>query len=184
MELVIFLIFKFKHSPFLLAINPLIAAIAAGNICLLKPSEISSHTTAYLTRFIHTIINIPEIRVINGGVNETTALLKERFDMIFYTGSSNVGKIIQCAASKYLTPTLLELGGKCPVVIDAECNITIAAKRVMWAKTLNAGQVSQSALALNIRSVLRLTTSFAIHHASKNSLRRAKSPQKNSLVKM
>ena len=80
------------------------------------------------------------IRVVNGGVPETTELLKERFDYIFYTGSTNVGKIIHKAANKYLTPCTLELGGKSPVFIDDNCNLETAAKRILWGKMINTGQ--------------------------------------------
>ena len=79
-------------------------------------------------------------RVVNGGVPETTELLKERFDYIFYTGSTNVGKIIHKAANKYLTPCTLELGGKSPVFIDDNCNLETAAKRILWGKMINTGQ--------------------------------------------
>ena len=79
-------------------------------------------------------------RVVNGGVPETTELLKERFDYIFYTGSTNVGKIIRKAANEHLTPCTLELGGKSPVFIDDNCNVETAAKRILWGKMINLGQ--------------------------------------------
>ena len=79
-------------------------------------------------------------RVVTGGVQETTELLKERFDYIFYTGSTHVGKIIREAANKYLTPCTLELGGKSPVFIDNHCNIDVAARRIIWGKMVNLGQ--------------------------------------------
>ena len=79
-------------------------------------------------------------RVITGGVQETTELLKERFDYIFYTGSTQVGKIIRDAANKHLTPCTLELGGKSPVFIDDQCNIDVAARRIIWGKMVNLGQ--------------------------------------------
>ena len=81
-------------------------------------------------------------KVVNGGVEETTALLKERFDYIFYTGSTTVGRIIGAAANKHLTPVTLELGGKSPVYVDDDANVEVAAKRILWGKIVNAGQVS------------------------------------------
>lgn len=102
----------------------------------------SPHSSALLTHFFTKIINIPEIKIVNGGIPETTAVLNEKFDLIFYTGGSTVGKIILAAASKHLTPCILELGGKCPALIHSDADITTSAKRIMWAKTMNAGQVN------------------------------------------
>ena len=119
---------------------PVVSAIAAGNVCILKPSEISAHTSSLVANFIREL-DIPEIKVVEGGVPETTALLKQRFDLIFYTGNGTVGRIIMKAAAEYLTPVVLELGGKSPVIIDKDVDIKIVAKRIMWAKTLNCGQV-------------------------------------------
>ncbi|KAJ3202186.1 Aldehyde dehydrogenase [Clydaea vesicula] len=128
------------NYPIQLLLCPLIAALAAGNCCLLKPSEISVATAAALTELIPKYLDNNCIAMVNGGVVETTALLKEKFDHIFYTGNGTVGKIIMSAASKTLTPVVLELGGKSPVYVDKHCNTKIAAKRILWAKCINAGQ--------------------------------------------
>ncbi len=112
---------------------------------VLKPSEISVHTSALVASFLRDL-DIPEIKIVEGGIPETTELLKQRFDLIFYTGNGAVGRIIMKAAAEFLTPVVLELGGKSPVIIDKDVDIDIVAKRVMWAKTLNCGQVSLSPL--------------------------------------
>ena len=96
---------------------------------------------------LHTLYRLPSyililliLRVVVGGVEETTALLKERFDYIFYTGSTQVGRIIREAANKHLTPCTLELGGKSPVFIGDDCNIDVATRRILWGKMINLGQ--------------------------------------------
>ncbi|KAG0299226.1 Aldehyde dehydrogenase, dimeric NADP-preferring [Dissophora globulifera] len=124
-----------------LALEPLIGAIAAGNTCVLKPSEVSEHSTAVLTRMLAKFMDPTVVQVVNGGPEETTVLLKERFDHIFYTGSTPVGKIVMEAASKHLTPVTLELGGKCPAFITEHTDIVVAAQRIAYWKSLNAGQV-------------------------------------------
>ena len=128
------------NYPVLLAIQPMIGALAAGNCVVLKPSEVSPSTAKFLEEVIPKYFDQECVKVVNGGVPETTELLKERFDYIFYTGNSQVGRIIYQAASKHLTPLTLELGGKSPVFIDDTCDIEIVAKRVIWAKFVNSGQ--------------------------------------------
>ena len=128
------------NYPYQLSISPAIAAIAAGNTVVLKPSEISVATSALLAKIINNIFDAEFFKVIEGGVQETTELLKQKFDKIFFTGSTTVGKIIYEAAAKNLTPVTLELGGKSPVIIDKTCNLKICVKRLVWAKFLNAGQ--------------------------------------------
>ncbi|KAG0314689.1 aldehyde dehydrogenase 3, member A2 [Dissophora globulifera] len=129
------------NFPVLLALDPLIGAIAAGNTCVLKPSEVSEHSTAVLTRMLTKVMDPTVVQVVNGGPEETTVLLKERFDHIFYTGNTPVGRIVMEAASKHLTPVTLELGGKCPAFITEHTDITVAAQRIAYWKSLNAGQV-------------------------------------------
>ncbi|KAG0314687.1 Aldehyde dehydrogenase, dimeric NADP-preferring [Dissophora globulifera] len=124
------------NYPINLVLEPLIGAIAAGNTCVLKPSEVSEHTSVVLTRMLTKCMDPTVVQVVNGGVDETTVLLKERFDHIFYTGNALVGRIIMEAASKHLTPVTLELGGKCPALITEHTDIAVAAQ-----KTLNVGQV-------------------------------------------
>ncbi|KAM9117878.1 aldehyde dehydrogenase family 3 member A2-like isoform 1-T1 [Pangshura tecta] len=128
------------NYPFVLILQPLIGAIAAGNAVVIKPSEISENTAKLVAELIPQYIDKDLYPVINGGVTETTELLKERFDHIFYTGSSQVGKIVMEAAAKHLTPVTLELGGKSPCYIDKDCNLDIACRRVAWGKYLNCGQ--------------------------------------------
>ncbi|KAG0304966.1 aldehyde dehydrogenase 3, member A2, partial [Dissophora globulifera] len=129
------------NFPILLTLDPLVGAIAAGNTCVLKPSEVSEHSAAALTRMLVKFMDPTVVQVINGGVEETTVLLKERFDHIFYTGNTPVGKIVMEAASKHLTPVTLELGGKCPALITEHTDIALAAQRIAYWKTANAGQV-------------------------------------------
>ncbi|KAJ3165000.1 Aldehyde dehydrogenase, dimeric NADP-preferring [Irineochytrium annulatum] len=128
------------NYPFQLVIAPLISAIAAGNMAIIKPSEVSSHTAQVLTELIPQFLDTTAFAVVNGAVPETTALLKEKFDHIFYTGNGHVGKIVMTAAAKHLTPVVLELGGKSPVYIHNDFDPYIAAKRTFWAKTANNGQ--------------------------------------------
>ncbi len=128
------------NYPYQLALAPLIAAIAAGNTAVVKPSELTTATSAILETIITEVFPPAYVTVVQGAIPETTELLSQRWDYIFFTGSVTVGKIIAQAASKHLTPTTLELGGKNPCVIDASVNITLAAKRIVWGKFLNAGQ--------------------------------------------
>ncbi|XP_068975780.1 aldehyde dehydrogenase, dimeric NADP-preferring isoform X2 [Bombus flavifrons] len=128
------------NYPFQLCVVPLMGAIAAGNCVILKPSEISSATSKVLAKIIPKYLDQECIHVVLGGVPETTELLKQRFDYIFYTGSTTVGKIIRDAANKFLTPVTLELGGKSPVYIDNTANLEVSVKRILWGKCVNAGQ--------------------------------------------
>lgn len=128
------------NYPFLLAFSPLVGAIAAGNCCILKPSEYAPHTSRILKEMITECFPKEVCAVIEGGAKETTELLKERFDFIFYTGSTRVGKIIAKAAAEHLTPVVLELGGKSPCIVDETADIKVAAKRIVWGKFLNGGQ--------------------------------------------
>ncbi len=128
------------NYPFQLSIVPAISSLAAGNTVILKPSEISSNTSAVMAKVINSNFDKNYFHVIEGGVSETTQLLENRFDKIFFTGSTHIGRLVYMAAAKYLTPVTLELGGKSPTFIFADCNIKVTAKRVVWAKFFNAGQ--------------------------------------------
>ncbi|WP_438422377.1 aldehyde dehydrogenase [Aquimarina macrocephali] len=128
------------NYPYQLSLCPAIAAIAAGCTVILKPSEVPSHTSATMASLINQNFDPAFFKVIEGGVKETSDLLKVKFDKIFFTGSVSVGKIIYQAAAKYLTPVTLELGGKSPAIITKDVHINMAAKRLVWAKFLNAGQ--------------------------------------------
>lgn len=128
------------NYPFVLTIQPLIGAIAAGNAVIIKPSELSENTAKILTKLLPQYLDQDLYVIVNGGVEETTELLKQRFDHILYTGSATVGKIVMAAAAKHLTPVTLELGGKSPCYIDKDCDLDIACRRITWGKYLNCGQ--------------------------------------------
>ncbi|KAK2576499.1 hypothetical protein KPH14_005823 [Odynerus spinipes] len=128
------------NYPLQLSLAPMIGAIAAGNCVVLKPSEVASATANILAEIIPKYLDTECYRVILGGIQETTELLKQRFDYIFYTGSTTVGRIVREASNKFLTPVTLELGGKSPVYVDNTADIRIAAKRILWGKYINCGQ--------------------------------------------
>ncbi len=129
------------NYPYLLTLGPLIGAMAAGNTIILKPSELTANCSAVLARLLNEAFEPGYFQVIEGGIPETQALLKEKFDYIFFTGSTRVGKIVYKSAAENLTPVTLELGGKSPCIIDKDANLKIAAKRIAWGKFINAGQV-------------------------------------------
>jgi len=128
------------NYPFNLSITPLISAIAAGNTVIIKPSELTPHTSSCLNHIISQVFEPQWVAVTEGGIPETQSLLKLPFDHIFFTGSSQVGKLIMEAAAKNLTPVTLELGGKSPTIISSDADIDWAASKVAWGKFLNAGQ--------------------------------------------
>lgn len=128
------------NYPVQLLLAPLIGALAAGNAAVLKPSEVSPHVSATLARLIPRYLDNDAIAVVEGGVAETTALLRQRFDHIFYTGNAAVAQAVMTAAARHLTPVTLELGGKSPLWIDDSVDMAAAARRIAWAKFLNAGQ--------------------------------------------
>ncbi|MBE7440416.1 MAG: aldehyde dehydrogenase [Spirochaetales bacterium] len=128
------------NYPFHLAIAPLVAAIAAGNTAIIKPSELVPHTSLVIRDLIGQTFPENYIAVVEGGRPTNTALLKQRFDMIFFTGGTAVGKIVMQAAAKYLTPVVLELGGKSPCIVDGSVNLKTAARRIAWGRFWNAGQ--------------------------------------------
>ena len=115
-------------------------AIAAGNTVVLKPSELTTHTSKVITQIIKNVFPETLAVSIEGGVETSTALLEEKWDYIFFTGSTNVGKIVAKAAAKHLTPVTLELGGKSPCIIDDSVNLNLVARRLVWGKLLNGGQ--------------------------------------------
>lgn len=128
------------NYPYLLSLGPVVGVIAAGNTAIIKPSEIASETSKLLAKLVNENFDPSFLKVIEGGVPETTALLEQKFDKIFFTGSTKVGKIVYQAAAKHMTPVTLELGGKSPAFITADCNLKMTAKRLIWSKFLNAGQ--------------------------------------------
>lgn len=128
------------NYPLQLVLAPLVAVIAAGNCAIIKPSELSPATSALLAKLIPQYLDNEAVSVIEGGVEETTELLKYPFDHIMYTGNGQVGRIVMTAAAKHLTPVTLELGGKSPVYVDKSADLTITAQRLAWGKWMNAGQ--------------------------------------------
>ena len=128
------------NYPFQLALCPVIAAVAAGNRVVLKPSELTPNTSAIISRIIERTFHINHVEVFEGGVEISNKLLAQRWDYIFFTGSVAVGKIVAKAAAENLTPVTLELGGKNPCIIDETANLKLAAKRIVWGKFINAGQ--------------------------------------------
>ena len=128
------------NYPYQLCFGPIVPAIAAGCTVVIKPSEIPSATSAAIATLIKESFPANYITVVEGGIPETTALLKQKFDKIFFTGSTYVGKIVYKAAAENLTPVTLELGGKSPAIVAKDANLKMAAKRLVWGKFLNAGQ--------------------------------------------
>jgi aldehyde dehydrogenase (NAD+) len=128
------------NYPFILALQPLVGAIAAGNCVVVKPSEVTPTCSAVMADLIPKYLDNDCIRVVEGAVPETTALLEQRFDHIFYTGNGTVGRIVMKAAAQHLTPVTLELGGKSPCIVDADCDLDTAVARIAWGKFFNAGQ--------------------------------------------
>lgn len=128
------------NYPFLLAIMPTVGALAAGNTCLIKPSEISHHTSALITDLINSNFDRKYLHAIVGDAQVSEKLLDLKWDYIFFTGSPKVGKIIYQKAATHLTPVTLELGGKSPCIINADANLKLSAKRIVWGKFTNVGQ--------------------------------------------
>ncbi|KAG4958409.1 hypothetical protein AAZX31_13G016800 [Glycine max] len=122
------------NYPFLLSLDPVVGAIAAGNAVVLKPSEIAPATSSLLAKLIGDYLDNSCIRVVEGAVDETSALLQQKWDKIFYTGNGRVARIVMAAASKHLTPVVLELGGKSPVVVDSNINLKVATRRIIAGK--------------------------------------------------
>jgi acyl-CoA reductase-like NAD-dependent aldehyde dehydrogenase len=128
------------NYPFQLAVDPLVAAVAAGNCAVVKPSETAPETGRVLDKIFRENFDPGFIAVVNGGSDIARKLLQEKYDHIFFTGSSRVGKVVMEAASHHLTPVTLELGGKSPCIVDADVHLEYAARRIVWAKFFNAGQ--------------------------------------------
>jgi len=128
------------NYPFMLTVGPLLGAIAAGNCAVVKPSAYSPNSSAILAEMARACFSPEYIAVVEGGREENRALLEQRYDYIFFTGSIAVGKTVMAAAAKNLTPLTLELGGKSPCIVDESANIPLAARRIAWGKYLNAGQ--------------------------------------------
>ena len=132
------------NMPVPVLLGPALAALAAGNAVALKPSELAPATSALIARLVPAYLDERAVAVVEGGVLETTALLEQRFDHIFYTGNGRVGRIVAAAAAQHLTPATLELGGKSPAYVHRSADIAVTARRLAWAKWINAGQVCVS----------------------------------------
>ncbi|XP_061538105.1 aldehyde dehydrogenase, dimeric NADP-preferring-like isoform X1 [Phycodurus eques] len=128
------------NYPWAVTLIPLVGAIAAGNGAVVKPSEMSGYSSLLLETLLPLYLDKDLYPVVMGGVPETQELLKQKFDHIFYTGSSLVGKLVMGAAARHLTPVTLELGGKSPCYIDKNCDISVACRRITWGKFVNCGQ--------------------------------------------
>ncbi|KAI0649636.1 NAD-dependent aldehyde dehydrogenase [Trametes meyenii] len=129
------------NFPVALILGPLVGAIAAGNAVVIKPSEQTPAYSALLAELVPQYLDPDLVQVVNGGVPETTALLERDWGHIFYIGNARVGRIIAAAAAKHLTPVTLELGGQNPVVVDPKCNLKTTARRILWGRFSNAGQI-------------------------------------------
>ncbi len=128
------------NYPVMVTLAPMVGALAAGNCVLLKPSEVSAATSRLLATLLPRYLDPEAVAVVEGGVDETTALLQHRFDHILYTGNGAVGRIVMAAAARHLTPVTLELGGKSPAIVTREADLDAAARRIAWGKWINAGQ--------------------------------------------
>src|SRR3990170_977790 len=128
------------NYPLQLTLTPLVRALAAGTTAALKPSEVAPATSAAMAELIPQYLDERVVGVVEGAVDETTALLNEQFDHIFYTGNGTVGRIVMRAAAEHLTPVTLELGGKSPAIVTADADVDIAAHRIAWGRFANAEQ--------------------------------------------
>lgn len=128
------------NYPFSLVLTPLVGAIASGNCAILKPSELAPATSKVVADLINKTFEPDYITVVEGGIETSQELLREKFDHIFFTGGTRIGQIIMEAAAKHLTPVTLELGGKSPCIVDTDIDLKETAKRITWGKFINAGQ--------------------------------------------
>src|SRR5690606_14360140 len=129
------------NYPFQLVLAPLVGAIAAGNCAVIKPSEMAAQSSALLKQLVARYLDPRALAVVEGDADVSTALLAQRFDLIFYTGGEWVGRIVMAAAARHLTPVVLELGGQNPCIVDETADLTVAARRIVWGRFLNAGQI-------------------------------------------
>lgn len=128
------------NYPFQLIMTPLVGAISAGNCVMLKPSEFCGHINAVMDEIIKEVFDAGHVTMVHGGKTTNQALFAEKFDMIFFTGSTMLGKVVMKAAAENLTPVVLELGGKSPCIVDESADIDVAARKIAWGKTVNLGQ--------------------------------------------
>lgn len=128
------------NYPLQLLLSPLAGALAAGNCAVLKPSELAPHTAAVVSRMLAEAFPAEQVSVVQGGPEVAQELLEQPFDVIFFTGSARVGRLVMQAAARHLTPVTLELGGKSPAIVDRDADLAVAARRIVWGKFFNAGQ--------------------------------------------
>ncbi|PFM62159.1 aldehyde dehydrogenase [Bacillus cereus] len=152
------------NYPFQLAIAPLVGALAAGNTVILKPSELTPNVSKVLVKMLEELFTEELVAVVEGGVEESTALLKEPFDYIFFTGSVGVGKVVMGAAAKNLTPLTLELGGKSPCIVHKDAKLDVTARRIVWGKFLNAGQTCVAPDYMYVHSSVKEQLIKALRH--------------------
>ncbi|MBK5431126.1 aldehyde dehydrogenase [Bacillus sp. TH25] len=152
------------NYPFQLAIAPLVGALVAGNTVVLKPSELTPNVSKVLTRMLGELFPEELVSVVEGGAEESTALLKEPFDYIFFTGSVGVGKVVMEAAAKKLTPLTLELGGKSPCIVHKDAKLDVTARRIVWGKFLNAGQTCVAPDYMYVHSSVKEQLIEALRH--------------------
>ncbi|KIV76454.1 Aldehyde dehydrogenase [Bacillus mycoides] len=152
------------NYPFQLAIAPLVGALAAGNTVVLKPSELTPNVSKVLTRMLGELFPEELVSVVEGGAQESTALLKGSFDYIFFTGSVGVGKVVMEAAAKKLTPLTLELGGKSPCIVHKDAKLDVTARRIVWGKFLNAGQTCVAPDYMYVHSSVKEQLIEALRH--------------------
>ncbi|CQR48426.1 Aldehyde dehydrogenase [Paraliobacillus sp. PM-2] len=153
------------NYPFQLAVSPLIGAIAAGNTAIIKPSELTPHTSAVLSQLIEDTYRSDYITALEGDAETSQALLQKPFDYIFFTGSTSVGKIVMEQAAKHLTPVTLELGGKSPAIVHEDANLKLAAKRIAWGKFTNAGQTCVAPDYIYVHDHVKKTFLQELHQA-------------------
>ncbi len=134
------LIFSAWNYPFQLALLPVIGAYAAGNRVLLKPSETAPATSALLESLIGSVFSRDEVTVQQGGAETAEELLRQKWELIFFTGSEKIGRIVAKAAAEHMTPAVLEMGGKSPCIVNRDADLAVTARRIAWGKWLNAGQ--------------------------------------------
>jgi aldehyde dehydrogenase (NAD+) len=153
------------NYPFNLAINPLVHAIAAGNAIMLKPSEMSEHTSAFINKMITALFDPSEVAVFEGDASVASYLLEQKFDHIFFTGSPMIGKKVMEAASKHLCSVTLELGGKSPAIVDESADISSSAQKIAWGKFLNNGQTCIAPDFLYVHEKVNFQFLQALEHA-------------------
>ncbi len=153
------------NYPFQLLVAPMIGAIAAGNTVVLKPSEVSAHTAKLIYDMFNGVFDEGFVKVILGAVEESKAMLEQRFDYIFFTGGTEIGRYVYQAAARFITPVTLELGGKSPCIVDEDIQLTHTSRRILWGKFTNAGQtcVAPDYLLVNRKVKDKLLTKMKEH---------------------